>query len=154
MIIQISLSSINSSSSVHFIANLQFADHFNLYKDIRAAQWKDSSLLPLLNYLQNQITPSIDNLDRFLGLAHLHRVFRFRSSMESSSSLSSERVLLVIPISECTRVLQLAHDVENYVQVCVLCQQYKPTNQKPTGLMQSTIVVVDYFTKWVELFPL
>ncbi|CAF5091467.1 unnamed protein product, partial [Rotaria sp. Silwood1] len=64
---------------------------------------------------------------------------------------------------------------------CILCQQYKSNNQKPGGLMKPIIVsepwhtvgiditgplpktrrgnrfilvVVDYFTKWVELFPL
>ncbi|CAF3337957.1 unnamed protein product [Rotaria socialis] len=75
----------------------------------------------------------------------------------------------------------MRRDVANYVRACILCQQYKPTNQKPAGLMKPVIVsepwhtvgiditgpftktrrgnsfilvVVDYFTKWVELFPL
>uniref|UniRef100_A0A3B3I8A6 Integrase catalytic domain-containing protein n=1 Tax=Oryzias latipes TaxID=8090 RepID=A0A3B3I8A6_ORYLA len=66
-------------------------------------------------------------------------------------------------------------------RVCSTCQQYKPSNQKPAGFLQSTqveepgfmlgldfmgpfprsrkgncylLVVVDYYTKWVELFPL
>ncbi|CAF4615334.1 unnamed protein product, partial [Rotaria sp. Silwood2] len=75
----------------------------------------------------------------------------------------------------------MPRDVTNYVRACTLCQQYKPTNQKPGGFMKSVIVsepwhtvgiditdplpktrrgnrfilvVVDYFTKWIELFPL
>jgi hypothetical protein len=75
----------------------------------------------------------------------------------------------------------MRRDVTNYVRACILCQQYKPNNQKPGGLMKPVIVsepwhtvgiditgplpttrrgnrfilvVVDYFTKWVELFPL
>ncbi|CAF5188296.1 unnamed protein product, partial [Rotaria sp. Silwood1] len=75
----------------------------------------------------------------------------------------------------------MRRDVTNYVRACILCQQYKSNNQKPGGLMKPIIVsepwhtvgiditgplpktrrgnrfilvVVDYFTKWVELFPL
>ncbi|CAF1556284.1 unnamed protein product, partial [Adineta steineri] len=131
----------------------------------------------------------------------LYRIFNNKHSFE--------RLLLVIPSSEITNILQLAHDhataahlgrrktlsrlnsrfywphmrrdVADYVRACILCQQYKPTNQKPGGLMKPIIVsepwytvgiditgpftktrrgnrfilvVVDYFTKWVELFPL
>ncbi|RXN36895.1 reverse ribonuclease integrase [Labeo rohita] len=72
-------------------------------------------------------------------------------------------------------------EVWSYVKSCKPCQQYKPGNSKMAGLLQSTLVtepgytlgidlmgplptskkrntcllvVVDYFTKWVELFPL
>ncbi|CAF4258980.1 unnamed protein product, partial [Rotaria magnacalcarata] len=75
----------------------------------------------------------------------------------------------------------MRRDVANYVRACILCQQYKPINQKPAGLTKPVIVsepwhtvgidttgpftktrrgnsfilvVVDYFTKWAELFPL
>ena len=72
-------------------------------------------------------------------------------------------------------------DVWSYIKNCQTCQQYKPSNQKPAGLLQTTVVeepnymlgidymgplpitkqrntfllvIVDYYTKWVELFPL
>ena len=72
-------------------------------------------------------------------------------------------------------------DVWHYVRTCSVCQQYKMENTRPSGLLQSTevpepghtvgldimgpfprskrqneylLVVVDYFTKWVEMFPL
>ncbi|CAM4857102.1 unnamed protein product, partial [Rotaria socialis] len=202
------------------IANIHFAENIDLYEQIRAAQWKDSSLLPLLNYLQNQIAPTVENLNKFYTLARLYRVidgslyriFLTRCSSDNQqpiTSSSSQRLLLVIPSSEVSQIMQLAHDhataahlgrrktlsrlisrfywphmrrdVANYVRACILCQQYKPTNQKPAGLMKPVIVsepwhtvgiditgpftktrrgnsfilvVVDYFTKWVELFPL
>ena len=218
--IPISLLPVPSPTPEITVANIHFADNLNLYEQISTAQWNDSSLLPLLNFLQHQIEPTHDNISKFYGFARLHRVvdgalyraFRTRSSDATDSpspSLSSERLLLVIPTSEITRVLQLAHDhgtaahlgrrktlsrlisrvywphmrrdVANYVRACTLCQQYKPTNQKLPGLMKPIVVsepwhtvgiditgpfpmtrrgnrfilvVVDYFTKWVELFPL
>ncbi|CAF4606142.1 unnamed protein product, partial [Didymodactylos carnosus] len=72
-------------------------------------------------------------------------------------------------------------DVAHYVRSCDLCQRFKAANEKKAGLMQSDVVqspwhtigvdltgplpktprgnayilvVVDYFTKWVEFFPL
>ncbi len=72
-------------------------------------------------------------------------------------------------------------DVFSYVRSCMACQLYKADNQRPAGFMQPTtvegpweklgmermgpfprskrgnkflLVVVDYFTKWVEMFPL
>ncbi|CAF4441806.1 unnamed protein product, partial [Rotaria magnacalcarata] len=72
--IPISLLSISTKSTDVLdstIANIHFADNINLYEQIRTAQWKDSSILPLLNFLQNQITPTIDNLPKFYGLARL-----------------------------------------------------------------------------------
>ncbi|CAF4396540.1 unnamed protein product [Rotaria sp. Silwood2] len=218
--IPISLPSISTQSSNSLVANLYLADNINLYEQIRTAQWNDSSLLPLLNFLQHQIIPTTDNLNKFYGLARLHRVIdgaRYRvfrnhyptEGQHFNTSLSSERVLLVIPTSEIPRIMELAHDrataahlgrrktlfrltsrfywphmrrdVTNYVRACTLCQQYKPTNQKPGGFMKPVIVsepwhtvgiditgplpktrrgnrfilvVVDYFTKWIELFPL
>lgn len=72
-------------------------------------------------------------------------------------------------------------DVCEHVKTCNICQRYKGECTKPSGLMQSTevtepshtlgidlmgplplskkrntvlLVIVDYYTKWVELFPL
>lgn len=201
----------------------------NLYEKIRTAQWTDPDLTLLLDYLQHQIIPNVKNLQKFMNIAKLHRVidgalyrvFRFIRGGKTrilnnqdddnldSLSMTNNHSVLVIPKSEITAILRLAHDhataahlgrrktlsrlvtrvywpnmrqdVESYVKACPLCQQYKPINQKPGGLMRSTIfwepwhtvgiditgplpktrrgnrfvlVVVDYFTKWIELFPL
>ena len=75
--IPISLFSISKNSTASTdstIANIHFADNINLYEQIRAAQWNDSSLLPLLNFLQHQQVPTVDNLQKFYGLARLHRM--------------------------------------------------------------------------------
>ena len=72
-------------------------------------------------------------------------------------------------------------DVAEYVKSCTVCQKYKPESRKPTGLLQRTqvmepwemlgldlmgplprsslgntqlLAVVDYYSRWVELFPL
>lgn len=72
-------------------------------------------------------------------------------------------------------------DVWQYCKECQTCQKYKPSTTKAAGLLQNTpvvepgfmlgidlmgpfpkssrqneylLVIVDYFTKWVELFPL
>lgn len=72
-------------------------------------------------------------------------------------------------------------DVWQYVKGCDICQKYKHDNTKPSGFLQHTqvtepghtlgmdlmgpfptskkqhtylLVIVDYYTKWVEMFPL
>ncbi|CAF1921221.1 unnamed protein product [Rotaria magnacalcarata] len=134
------------------IANIHFADNINLYEQIRTAQWKDLSILPLLNFLQNQITPTIGNLPKFYGLARLHRVIDGALYRIFRNKYLSEHLLLVIPSSEVTNILQLAHDhaiathlrrrktlsilnsrfywprmhrdIADYVRACILCMRY------------------------------
>ncbi|CAF4354949.1 unnamed protein product [Rotaria sp. Silwood2] len=120
-----------------------------------------------------------------------------------------QQLRLIVPKSKIRELLSLAHDhptaahlgrrktlfrlssrfiwphmrrdVIAYVRSCMLCQQYKPSNQPSGGLMKPIVihepwntvgidltgplpktrrgnsyilVVIDYFTKWVELFPL
>ncbi|MGH0141537.1 UNVERIFIED_CONTAM: hypothetical protein FKN15_013229 [Acipenser sinensis] len=72
-------------------------------------------------------------------------------------------------------------DTWKHLKECEICQKFKPGNQKPAGFLQSTtvsevgemlgvdlmgpfprskkgntflLVIVDYYSKWVELFPL
>lgn len=72
-------------------------------------------------------------------------------------------------------------DVWQYIKSCEVCQKYKASNTKPSGLLQSSLitepghtlgidllgpfptskkhntyllVIVDNYTKWVEIFPL
>lgn len=85
------------------------------------------------------------------------------------------------------RILEVAwwpevwKDVWSYIKACPLCQQYKPSNTKPLGLLQPTdvpepgymlgmdfmrpfqkskkgnlflFVTINNFTKWVEVFTL
>lgn len=210
------------------LANIHFGDNIQLYDDIRVAQWQDSELLPLLNYLQAQQLPDDALLPKIRQLATFHRVIdgvlyrvvhssKFNIADPSSATTTSsapvlshrQQFRLVIPKSKIIDLLSLAHDhptsahlgrrktlfrlstrfywphmrrdVEAYVRACTLCQQYKASNQKPGGLMSPIVVnepwntvgidltgplpktrrgniyilvVIDYFTKWVELFPL
>ncbi|CAF3331006.1 unnamed protein product [Rotaria socialis] len=228
--VTITTTPIFSSPSLPFtsLANIHFGDNIQLYDDIRVAQWQDSELLPLLNYLQAQQLPDDAIRKTILQLATFHRVidgvlYRVVHSSKlntenpsSATTTSSEPIFnhhqqfrLVIPKSKIIDLLSLAHDhptsahlgrrktlfrlstrfywphmrrdVEEYVRACKLCQQYKASNQKPGGLMSPIVVnepwntvgidltgplpktrrgniyilvVIDYFTKWVELFPL
>ncbi|CAF3358581.1 unnamed protein product [Rotaria socialis] len=232
LVIPISLSNITNifspiSSYSISLANIHFGDNIRLYEDIRIAQWKETELLPLLNYLQNQQLPDAAGQSKIHQQASCHRlvdgalyrVFRLpRSVVENSSSSvasdsrlfrSHEQLRLVIPTSKIVELLSLAHDhataahlgrrktlyrlsnrfywphmrrdVEAYVRSCKLCQQFKASTQKPGGLMRPIVVnepwntvgidltgplpktrrgnsfilvVIDYFTKWIELFPL
>ncbi|KAL2079453.1 hypothetical protein ACEWY4_025197 [Coilia grayii] len=72
-------------------------------------------------------------------------------------------------------------DVKDYIRACTICQTHKADNRKPCGMLQQTqvsqpnqmvgvdimgpfpcssdrkeylVVFVDYYTRWVELFPI
>lgn len=72
-------------------------------------------------------------------------------------------------------------NLTKYIKSCEVCQKYKPSNTKPSGLLQSSqiiepghtlgidlmgplttskkqntylLVIVEYYIKWVEMFPL
>ncbi|GFX54669.1 transposon Ty3-I Gag-Pol polyprotein [Trichonephila clavipes] len=103
----------------------------------------------------------------------------YRYSPESEE----EEAQLVAPAQERERILQEYHDAPTaeYIKTCPECNRYKPTNQKPAGLLRTPayaqrfetlaidlfgplpetptgkkwiFIVEDTSTKWVELFAL
>jgi hypothetical protein len=85
-------------------------------------------------------------------------------------------------VSRCAYFINMKSRVADYVKTCIICQRVKPDNRKPPGLMQSSpigspwevlymdlmgsyvksypggyssiLVIIDDFTKWVEIVPL
>ena len=91
------------------------------------------------------------------------------------------RMKTLLKILEVSWWPTVRKDVWSHVRACTICQQYKPSNEKPAGQLQTTevkvqgemigvdfmgplplskawnsvlMVVVDYYTKWEELFAL
>ncbi|CAF0924945.1 unnamed protein product, partial [Didymodactylos carnosus] len=125
--------------------------------------------------LKNHLTPHLLVIPKskrleILKLAHDHPV---------SGHLGRRKTLHRIAIRFFW--VGMRRDVAQYVRACNFCQRFKAANEKKAGLMQSHVVqspwntigidltgplpktrggnmyilvVIDYFTKWVELFPL
>ena len=62
----------SSSSHIHLIS-ISFSSNVPLYDEIRNAQWQDSALFPLLNYLHTRQLPSDSPNSSILALTSIHR---------------------------------------------------------------------------------
>ncbi|CAG9134097.1 unnamed protein product [Plutella xylostella] len=172
--------------------------------DIRNEQLKDKSLQQIVNiledssYNENAIYWSNKGYVMNNGLLYRH-----------NPNVDADDAQLVVPEHEWSNILCAYHDdplaghygsektyqricrryywkgmrkyIESYVKNCLPCQRYKPSNQKPSGLLQTTvmnqrfeIVAIDLFgplpvsnngmnwifiiedvaTRWTELFAM
>jgi transposase InsO family protein len=112
-----------------YLANLNFVTNTHLYEELREAQWQDSQLLPLLNYLQHQKLPDDPDRTKLLTTAASHRlvdgvlyrVLRSSGTLTNTSSVINDfaslpflhpqqQLRLVVPTSKIRDVLSLAHD--------------------------------------------
>ena len=173
-------------------------------KEIRDEQLKDEELKKIIDSFEND-PKGVDytNWTRRGYLMNLGVLYRYATDSES------EEAQLVVPTQERERVLREYHDaptaghygsegtyhriikryyftgmrkyIQEYVKNCDECNRYKPSNQKPSGLLQTPVyaqrfetiaidlfgplpetkdgkkwilIVEDCSTKWVELFAL
>ncbi len=131
----------------------------------------DFSLNPFLHKSQQlRLVVPKSKVRELLSLAHDHPTAAHLGRRKTLFRLSSR---FTWP--------HMRRDVIAYVRSCTMCQQYKPSNLPTGGLMQPIVVhepwntvgiditgplpktrqgnlyilvIIDYFTKWVELFPL
>ncbi|CAF5213997.1 unnamed protein product, partial [Rotaria magnacalcarata] len=143
-----SSSSVDDSSS-----SITFSDH-----------------IPSIDHQQFRLVIPKSKIHELLSLAHDH---------PTSAHLGRRKTLF--RLSTRFSWPHMRRDIEPYVRSCKLCQQYKVSNKKSSGLMRPIVdnepwntlgiditgplpktrrgniyilVVIDYFTKWIELFPL
>lgn len=173
--------------------------------DIRKGQLEDEELKQIINSFENM--DKDENFANYTSRGYLmNQGILYRYSPESEEE---EEAQLVVPVQERERILQEYHDaptaghygVENtykkiasryyfrgmkkfiseYIKTCPACNRYKPTTQKPAGLLRTPayaqrfetlaidlfgplpetstgkkwiFIVEDTSTKWVELFAL
>ncbi|GFW43502.1 retrovirus-related Pol polyprotein from transposon 412 [Trichonephila clavipes] len=170
--------------------------------DIRKGQLEDEELKKIIDCFE-----SMDKEENFAN--YTSRGYLMNQGILYRYSPESEEAQLVVPAQERDRILQEYHDaptaghygVENtykkissryyfqgmkkfiseYIKTCPECNHYKPTNQKPAGLLRTPayaerfetlaidlfgplpetstgkkwiFIVEDTSTKWVELFAL
>lgn len=172
--------------------------------EIRQGQMSDPELKKILNALEKPVRDEDavywSNKGYFISSGMLYRYIQ---------DGDSETGQLVIPQAERLTVLQQYHDepsaghygvdktferiskryywkgmrkdIEKHIKTCIKCQRYKPSNLKPAGLLQTSVmnqrfetlsfdlfgplpptlknqtwifIVEDIATRWVELFPL
>ncbi|GFU21152.1 retrovirus-related Pol polyprotein from transposon 412 [Trichonephila clavipes] len=173
-------------------------------KEVRQEQLKGDELKKIIECFENN-EKSV-NFDNWLERGYLmNQGILFRYSPTSVS----EEAQLVVPIHETQDILKIHHDAPNaghfgangtferiskwyywtgmrsyitdYVKNCPECNRYKPSNQKPSGLLRTPVysqrfetISIDFFgplpespsgkkwifivedccTRWVELFAL
>lgn len=173
-------------------------------KNIRDEQIKDETLNSIIQALEENVnTENYIQSSKRGYLMHKGVLYRFTPDQEDDNAK------LVVPRHEVPNVLKQFHDtqtsghygidrttkrieknffwkglrkdVTKYVKSCLECQRYKPSNQKPAGLFQSTannqrfevlsidlfgplpkgpknekwiFIIEDTASRWVELFAL
>lgn len=174
--------------------------------DLRRAQLDDPDLEKIICELENVSDAAAVGVKRWSERGYFMQqgvLYRYNPDVDS------EEPQLVVPVSLHLDILEECHDsalaghlgvdrtlsritqrfffpgmrriVADYVKTCVTCQRYKPSNEKPSGLLQTPVLnqrgevlaidlfgplppgeqgekwvllVVDTATRWVELFSL
>ncbi|GBL79856.1 Transposon Tf2-6 polyprotein [Araneus ventricosus] len=144
-------------------------------KDIRQEQLKDEELKKIIDCFEN--SSKDENFANWTSRGYLmNQGILYRYSPE----VETEEAQLVVPFQERERVLQQYHDVPTaghygaegtynkvasryyfpgmrkyiaeYVKNCPDCNRYKPSNQKPTGLLRTPVYAQRFETLAIDLF--
>ncbi|GBN53239.1 Transposon Tf2-9 polyprotein, partial [Araneus ventricosus] len=144
-------------------------------KDIRQEQLKDEELKKIIDCFEN--SSKDENFANWTSRGYLMTqgiLYRYSPEVET------EEAQLVVPFQERERVLQQYHDVPTaghygaegtynkvasryyfpgmrkyiaeYVKNCPDCNRYKPSNQKPTGLLRTPVYAQRFETLAIDLF--